>query len=536
MYIVLDNFDSFTFNIVQYLSEMTSEEILVVRNDEMTVEEIRALEPQGIIISPGPGRPEDAGICVELIRACIGEIPMLGVCLGHQAIAYALGGTIINAQRIMHGKIDHLEHDGRGLFRAVRQKTAIVRYHSLSVERSSLPEALEITALASDGEIMGIRHIEHRIEGLQFHPESIAGEDGRKMLENFLKYKREPCDVKNILEKLSAYEDLSFEESYDIMDDLTEGDLSDAQIAAFLMGMNMKGFTAAEIAGCVQVLRDKRTMLSSEGLEVLDTCGTGGDGLSTVNISSCTALVCSVCGQAVAKHGNRAVSSSSGSADFYQELGIHIEMSPQQAAALLKKTGFTFMYAPKYHSAMRYAAPVRRSLKMKTIMNVLGPLSNPAAAAYQLIGVYDRELMRVMAEAARMVGVKRVMTVHGHDGSDEISVSGATDICFIDESGKVTEERITPEQFGLSRCDAQLLTGGDARENAQRAMDVFSGDESPRSRAIRTSILLNSGAALFASGAAASIEDGIAAAAEAIDTGKVLDQLELLKSASREAV
>lgn len=539
MYLIIDNYDSFTYNIVQYLSELTTDSIKVVRNDRISIQEIEKMRPSGIIISPGPGRPEDAGISMDVVRTFAGSIPILGICLGHQVIGEAFGGKIIQARHIMHGKTDSMTHDGRGLFRSVIQPAKIVRYHSLSIEEESFPEVLEITSRASDGEIMGIRHREYVVEGVQFHPESIAGDDGKKMLKNFLCYKRESFNMKYYLTKIMQGTDLTKREASEVMDELTDGDLDDPQIAAFLTALNMKGFTADEIAGCVEVLRDKRVPLDYPD-PLLDTCGTGGDGLGTFNISSYTALICAACGVKVAKHGNRAVSSMSGSADFYRALGITIDLSPEEARVLLDRTSFTFLFAPYYHGAMRYAAPVRKSLGMKTIMNVLGPLANPAASVYQIIGVYDHSLLKKVARAAKTLGVRRVMTVHGADGEDEISVTGPTDIFFIDEEGRESFFSMTPEQFGFRMYDVSELKGGTADENAEIAhkigsssLDFLSGEDDTASEAdgfpyeaVLVSVLLNSGAALFTAGTVSSIEDGISRAAAAIEDGRVRQKLD----------
>jgi anthranilate synthase/phosphoribosyltransferase len=524
MYLVIDNYDSFTYNIVQYLAQSCTDRIEVLRNDEISVEEIRQRHPKGIIISPGPGRPEDAGISLEIIRELGKEIPILGICLGHQVIAQAFGASIVQAKRIMHGKIDTIRHDGKGLFRALPAQFSAVRYHSLSVDERTLPEGLEITARSTDGEIMGIRHRHYLIEGLQFHPESIMSEEGMAMIENFLQYKRIPCDMTGILQRLMDGKDLTRNEAAEVMDELTEGKLSDAQTAAFLTALNMKGITEYEIAGCAQVLRDKCVPLPFDG-PVLDTCGTGGDGLGTFNVSSFAAIVCAACGADVAKHGNRAVSSRSGSADFYEALGIRIDLMPPDAAELLVQTSFTFMFAPRYHKAMRHAAGVRRSLKVKTIMNILGPLVNPAGSEFQIIGVFDHALLVTVAKAAKLLGVKRVMCVHGNDGADEISVSGPTDICFIDEHDRIELLQISPEEFGLSVYPGSDLAGGHAEDNAQIARVISSGERDRRYEAVRTSVIMNAGAALFTVEQVPTIREGIQRAERALADHSVGEKL-----------
>ena len=528
MIVLLDNYDSFTYNIYQYICELTESDIRVFRNDAVTVEEIEALNPEAIIISPGPGRPEEAGISVELVTKMAGKTPILGICLGHQAIGYALGCKIVQAGKIVHGKTDEISLDRKGLFRTLPSPSVFTRYHSLVIDRESVPEELEITARSTDGEIMGIRHREYPIEGVQFHPESVASDRGHEVLRNFLNYRREPLVHKALLEKVISGNDLSSDEASGFMRELTEGVLSPVQIAAYLTAINAKGIVPEEIAGCASVLREKGIPLRVDG-PVLDTCGTGGDGLGTFNISSMSAIAASACGVAVAKHGNRAVSSLSGSADFYRELGIAIDLSPEKAGKLISQTGFAFLFAPIYHGAMRFAAPVRRDLGIKTIMNLLGPLVNPAGAAYQLIGVYDDDFCLPMAEAARMLGIRRAMIVHGAGGIDEISVTGPTRVVSVDESGAIRDETIEPVLFGLVPFSNEELRGGSPSENAQTARLLIRG-KGPA--AIQASVAVNAGAALFLAGAAESLTAGYEAVCEAFAAGAVAEKLDEVVSVS----
>lgn len=531
MLLILDNYDSFTYNLYQMLRELSDEEVRVVRNDEIDIEGIRALAPGKLVISPGPGRPEDAGIIVEAIREFAGTIPILGICLGHQAIASAFGGKIIQAKRVAHGKAEYLDLDGRGLFRSVSSPSTFTRYHSLAVEEASLPECFEISARSSDGEIMGIRHREFVIEGVQFHPESAGSGEGRRVLGNFLHYHREAFTPRAYLSRMLSGEHLSRAEAENIMEDLTDGNLTPSQIAGFLVAMNAKGIQPQEIAGCAAVLQRKRTPLAAEGA-LLDTCGTGGDGLGTFNISSLTALAAAACGARVAKHGNRAVSSRSGSADFYQALGIRTGIGPDGAARVLEESGFSFLFAPTYHGAMRFAAPPRRELGIKTIMNLLGPLANPAAAQYQLIGVFDEAFCEPMARAAHMLGIRRVMVVHGADGQDELSVCGPSNVVTLDETGEIRTFTITPEDAGLPTHPLEELIGGDGEENGRLAREILEG----RGReAIRDAAALNAGAALFIYGLADSIAAGTALALQAFADGSVKRKLQDVVAASHRA-
>jgi len=537
MYLLIDNYDSFTYNLYQYMCQITDKKIVVKRNDEITLDEIDRLSPDGIVISPGPGRPEESGIIIDCIKKFAGSIPMLGVCLGHQAIGAAFGGSIVNASKIYHGKTDKIENDGKGVFRNLSPVLDMVRYHSLVIDRKTVPDSLEVTAVSSDGEIMGVRHRKYDVEGVQFHPESYGSESGMQLIKNFINYRRESCTPKKILTTIMKHKSLTFDEASDFMEELTEGNLSEAVIAGFMTALNTKGISAEEIAGCASVLKRKKKNIRVSG-RVLDTCGTGGDELGTFNISSLSAIAAAACGAKVAKHGNRAVSSLSGSADFYRALGIPVDISASEAEEMIEKEGFAFLFAPFYHSAMRFAGPVRQKLGFKTIMNLLGPLVNPADAKYQLIGVYDSSLCRTMAEAAKILGAERVMVVHGLDGQDEISVTGGTRIVSIDENGKEDIYTFDPDKHGIRLFKISDLKGGNAAYNAQAAYAMLGmaesredlGTSSDEADALKEAVLLNAGAALYVYGSASSIMDGYETVKKAFNDGSVLGKLEALKS------
>jgi anthranilate synthase/phosphoribosyltransferase len=530
MFIIIDNYDSFTYNLYQYFCEITDEPVTVYRNDAVTVKEIERMAPKGIIISPGPGTPSDAGVSVDVIKHLAGKIPILGVCLGHQSIGAAFGARIESARRIVHGKAEEINLDGRGLFRSLPRRAVFTRYHSLAVSRDTIPSEFEITATADDGEVMGLRHKEYVLEGVQFHPESIASPYGKTMLKNFIYYQREAYPIKEKLAQVIRREHLSFEDAAGFMEELTDGNLNLAETAGFLVGLNMKGYTPDEIAGCASVLKRKKQRLGKDR-SVVDTCGTGGDGLHTYNISSLAALVVSACGVSVAKHGNRAASSQCGSAEFYQELGIAIDLKPESAEALLKRAHFSFLFAPLYHGAMKHAAPVRKDLGIKTIMNLLGPLANPAEAEAQLIGIYDESLCEKQARAARLLGVKRVMVVHGRDGLDELSVTGPSRVVEIREDNTIRDYEFHPEEIGLPLFAMEELVGGSPAENAAAGLAVLEGQGK---RALRECVLLNAGAALTVAGKADSIGDGYKLAREALDRGQVRKKLEEVIRVSRE--
>jgi len=522
MYLIIDNYDSFTYNLYQYMTEIGIKDIKVARNNKITVDRIRYMHPEGIIISPGPGRPQDAGISVETVKHFAGKIPILGVCLGHQAIGYTFGARIIGAQKIVHGKIDRIYMDGKGLFRNIPSPAQFTRYHSLIVVRESLPECFEVTAVSSNGKIMGIRHKDFILEGIQFHPESIASEYGKRILENFIHYKKEPLNVPMVISKILEKIDLSKTEASYFMEELTEGHLTNAQIAAFLIAFNAKGVTAPEIAGLASVLNRNMNKITIAH-PVLDTCGTGGDEKQTFNISSLAAIVASSCGVSVAKHGNRSVSSQSGSADFYEKLGIPINLEPEKSRILLKKTGFCFLFAPLYHESMKHAAQVRREIGIKTVMNILGPLINPAYSQYQLIGVFSEDLLDAVADAAILLGKKRVMVVHGLDGLDEISVTTPTQVVEIDENNNHHKYLLEPSDYGIPHFNLSELRGGNPEQNTVIAYKLLNGKGN---NAVKEAVQLNAGAALYVAQHAPNIKEGYYMAKEAIESKRTLQKLE----------
>jgi anthranilate synthase/phosphoribosyltransferase len=531
MIVIVDNYDSFTHNLYQYLRELTDMPVEVFRNDRITVDGVAAMKPSGIVISPGPGRPAEAGISVELIRRLAGTVPILGVCLGHQAIGEAFGGKIVPAKRIVHGKAEEISLDGRGLFRGLPRTAKFTRYHSLAIEKESLLAELEVTAVAADGEIMGVRHRELTVEGIQFHPESIASEHGKRCLRNFLSYRREPFPLPAILSGLQNGRAMSRDEAEHFMDELTDGRLSEAQIGGVLASLTGPLVTAGTLAGFASVLRRKKSPFASDR-RVLDTCGTGGDGLGTFNISSLASVVAASCGALVAKHGNRGASSPVGSADFFRELGVAVDSPPHAAEVMLREEGFCFLYAPVYHGAMRHAARARSELGIRSAMNLVGPLSNPADASYQLIGVFDGQFCAPVAEAARLLGVRRVMAVHGEDGLDEISVCARTSVVEVDESGQRRDYSLTPEEFGVPRYGVEELRGGTAAQNAAMALQLLAGGGPP---AIRDAVLLNAGAALYICGIARNVGDGYLRARDAVEGGAALAKLERIRQRSKAA-
>jgi len=325
--------------------------------------------------------------------------------------------------------------------------------------------------------------------------------------------------IREAIIKAANRENLSYECAEAVMNEIMEGKASGIQMAAYLAAMSVKGETIDEITAsaagmrrhCIRVLHD---------MDVLEIVGTGGDHSNSFNISTTSALVISAAGIPVAKHGNRASSSRTGSADVLEALGVDITIPPEQSLRILKTINLCFLYAQNYHISMKYVAPVRRELGIRTIFNILGPLVNPAGANMELLGVYEPELIEPMAKVLCNLGVRRGMVVYGHDGLDEISMSSATTVCEL-RDGFIKSYEITPEQFGLERCKKEDLLGGSPAENAQITRDILSGEKSPR----RNAVLINSAAAIHIAKPEVTINEGIAIAAEAINSGKAVEQL-----------
>lgn len=541
MILILDNYDSFTYNLYQAIGPLCPD-VQVVRNDKITIEEMEKLPLQALIISPGPGYPAAAGISEEAVRHFSGKIPILGVCLGHQAIGETFGGKIVPATQLMHGKSSNVKLLKRDpIFAGLPETVEVARYHSLIVERESLPECLEILAEDEVGQIMAVKHREYPTYGLQFHPESILTGLGGRMLENFLNLvpnlsvtplntpaSEIPPAQRNALKpyifKAIEGESLTREEAFDAMTCIMSGGATNAQIGSFLTALRMKGETTEEITGFAQAMRKKGRYVEHD-FPVIDIVGTGGDLLSTFNISTTSSFVIAGAGTAVAKHGNRSVSSKSGAADVLEALGFHLSLSPEQATECLNDCGISFLFAPAFHGSMKFAAMPRKEIGVRSVFNILGPLSNPAASDYILLGVYDEALMEPMAQVLMNLGTKGAMLVHGEDGLDEISISGPTKVCEI-RDGKLIKYTIRPSQFGVPEGDLQEIVGGTAKENAQITLDILTGKEQGSRRGI---VLMNAGCALYTAGAASTIEEGIKMAKESIDSGAALRKMNALK-------
>jgi len=336
--------------------------------------------------------------------------------------------------------------------------------------------------------------------------------------------------IKEAIVKIVNKEDLSYDEAYAVMNEIMNGETTPTQNAAFLAALSTKSAKAEtidEISGCAAAMREHALQVDTGDRETMEIVGTGGDGAHSFNISTTSAFVMAAAGIKVTKHGNRAASSKSGTADCLEALGINIQQEPEKCLELLDKVGFCFMFAQKYHASMKYVGAIRKELGFRTVFNILGPITNPAKPEYQLLGVYDGYLLEPLAKVLMSLGVKQGLVVYGQDKLDEISLSAPTSVCDF-KDGRYITYTIQPEDFGLNRCSKEDLVGGTPEENAQITINILKGEKGPK----RDTVLMNAGAAIYAAGKAESIAEGIKKAAELIDSGAAYAKLEAMREVS----
>jgi anthranilate phosphoribosyltransferase len=528
MLALIDNYDSFTYNLVQYFGELGAE-VRVFRNDQVALNELIALNPSHLVISPGPGQPiKDDGISADAIKHFTGKIPVLGVCLGHQCLGAVYGGKVDRAPRLMHGKTSLVNHNRKDIFKDIPSPFEAMRYHSLVVY-DPVPAELEVTATTAEGEIMALRHRQHQTFGVQFHPESILTEHGKQILKNFLELQIPPVTgelimLKPFIAKTINRTDLTAEEAEQAMNIIMTGAATQAQIGAYLVALRMKGETIPEITGSVRAMRANavKVHVTKGDQTVYDVVGTGGDGAHTFNISTAAAFVLAGTGRKVAKHGNRAASSQCGSADVLASLGLNLDLTPQQVGKAIDEIGIGFMFAPKFHPAMKHAIGPRKEIGQRTIFNILGPLTNPAGAHIQLTGVFAPELTEPLANVLNELGSRAALVIYGAGGTDELSPCGVNRISHL-KDGEVRTYDFDPVELDMPRATVADLRGGTPDESAQMMRELLSGQ---LNGARRDAVLLNAAGAIAAeSGDFKSALDEVRLA---LDNGQALAKLNAL--------
>ncbi|MFC2295139.1 MAG: anthranilate phosphoribosyltransferase [Leptotrichia hongkongensis] len=538
MILMIDNYDSFVFNVEQYLKEMTDDEVITVRNDAITIDDIKKMNPSKIIFSPGPKHPKDSGICLEILNNTdeLGNIPILGICLGHQAIGMNFGGEIKRLENPLHGKTSEITvlSENSVLFKNLPKKFKVMRYHSLYV--NNIPEDLEVTAKSEDGVAMAVEHKSKNIFGIQFHPESIFTEYGKNMIRNFLnievsktlqnnenskntKEKGNFIDMNKYLKKLQeniALTDTDFREICKIID---SKNYDIVQLGALLVLISEKSLYPESLTAFVKNILEYSTTFEDDS-DMIDVCGTGGDGFKTINISTAVAFILGAMGVNVAKHGNRAISSKSGSSDVLDKLGVPLENSLANQIEKLHVKNLAFFHAPFFHKLVGEVREVRSRLGIRTVFNILGPLLHPnTKLKYQLVGLYHEPVHRLYAETLQLLGRKHALAVRGNDGLDEITICDDTKIIEV-KGEQILEYTVSPESFGFKRAFHSEIEGGTPEENAEILVKILKGEEKSAKFDI---VVLNAMFALYT----ADVVDHPAKAKdmvlEAIESGKVYE-------------
>ena len=538
MILLIDNYDSFVFNVEQYLKELTNEEVKTVRNDEITLEGIRELNPDRIVLSPGPKHPKDSGICLEILKN-IDNIPILGICLGHQAFGLVFGGKIKRLELPLHGKTSEIMVTDKNsiLFKDMPEKFNVMRYHSLYVSEENLPKDLTVTAKSNDGIIMALEHRTKSIYGVQFHPESFFTEYGKNIIRNFIvntkkislqdynekieELERKKADevFKKSLKKLQDNIPLGDNDFKEICEVINSKNYDIVQLGALLVLISEKSLYPESLTAFVKNILEYSTTFSDD-TPMIDLCGTGGDGLKTINISTTVAFIVAAMGIKVAKHGNKSVTSKSGSSDVIDKLGLTMEKSLITQLNKLENSNLAFFHAPFFHKLVGEVREVRQRLGIRTVFNVLGPLLHPnRKLKYQLVGLYHEPVHRLYAETLQLLGREHALVVRGNDGLDEISICDETKIVEV-KGDKILEYTVSPETFGFKRAFHADIEGGTPEENAEVLVRTLKGEEnSPKSDIV----ILNAMFALYAADFVKHPAEAKPLILEAINSGKVYD-------------
>ena len=499
MFLFIDNYDSFSWNLVQAFYALGRKPVVYANDDPRILNLAASPDLEAVCISPGPSHPRNAGLCLEFLKRLPANVPVLGVCLGHQLLGYFAGGEVSRAPYVMHGKSSDIIHDGKGLFTGLPNPMTVGRYHSLVVQsKEDEPNPrFTVTSRGPEGEVMALRYNDRPWVGIQFHPESILTPDGLQLLGNFpdnvvpsgQKEKR----INRILDALAAGQDLTPDMAAAGFADIMDGRMTPAQAGCFLMGLRMKGETPLEMAHAVGIALGRANRV--EGLEgdCIDVVGTGGDGRSSFNCSTATSLTLAGMGYKVVKHGNRAVSSSCGSADALEGLGFPLDVAPEDVQHLLDERNFAFLFAPNFHPAFRNVGPIRRELGIRTLFNLLGPLINPARPTHILLGVARPELVELLAETLRQSHIRKAAVVYGAGGYDEVTPLGPTKMMIV-HNGKLTPMTLDPVDYGIFPCDPEELAVHSKSEAVAVLKDILSG-KGPWP--MMDMVILNVGVAMF---------------------------------------
>ncbi len=517
MYLLVDNFDSFTYNLYA-LFKSQGAEVDIVKNTQF----IDADKYEGIILSPGPSSPEQSGTTLDYIKRYLGEKPIFGVCLGMQCLGYEQGYPIKKAATVKHGKIDGIEIVRESvLFRGLPKNFNSVRYHSLAVDVSDET----VTAIsASDGTVMAMEDPEKKYFGVQFHPESFMSESGEIIVKNFLEFVKDRAS-RNMVNAPKADEILrnvitggkpDLVHAHVLFDAMAGGELTEAQIAAALVAIRTRGETVDELTALVSVLNSRKKRFGLQIKGGIDTCGTGGDGKSTVNVSTAVSFILASLGYPVVKHGNRAQSGTVGSADILEQLGLDLNYISDKPEDFFKKHNYIFMMAPHYHPALKTIGKVRRELKVPTIFNFVGPLVNPADPDFQVIGISRREKLEFIADVLEQLGRTGVTVYSSQDGYDEISSRDLTDCISLTKNGR--------EKFTIRPADFFEPFDMPVVDTKEDALNLFLTGLSGENENISKLFALNAALAINTMDKG-SLSEGYNQALDEIKSGKVIKKL-----------
>ncbi len=521
MFLLIDNYDSFTYNLVQAFCKLGHQPIVVKNDDPGLVAMASDPSLQMVCISPGPGHPSKAGFCLEFLRHLSPQVPVLGVCLGHQLLGLYAGSEVVVGPVIMHGKTSEIVHDGKGIFRGVVNPINVGRYHSLVVQIDDAhpnPQ-IQVVARGPQGEVMAMQFKDRPWVGVQFHPESILTPEGLGLLRNFpdalVSTPHEPPTISQVLESVAQGNDLGDEQSDVVFGSMLDGSMSPAQAGALLMGLRMKGVKAQELAAAIRIMMDRAVRVEGVPENCIDIVGTGGDNKHSFNCSTAAAFTLAGLGYYVLKHGNRAVSSTSGAADVLEGLGFTLEKDPAVIIDTLKKRRFSFQFAPYFHPAFANVGPVRKQLGIRTMFNMLGPMINPGVPDHLMMGVPSPDMVDLIADTLLLRPIRHVAVFCGAGGYDELTTMGETRIVEIQD--KVKQEILfNPAEYGFEPCRPEDVEVHDREEATSVLRELLAG-RGPK--AMQDMMIVNAAFAIHMLEGGKSLADCVAMARKAVAEG-----------------